>query len=191
MQDKIRSRTIGNHTYHVRPLGSTAGGKLLIRLTKLAGPAVAALLADIRPGKALEQVRKAKAQAKAQGGAEEAKVDAAVERGWSILDQDASGLAMALREFVFRLEENDLEYLTSVLGMTTEVELPDGKRLPLTKERQELHWAGNYGEMFRWLGFALEVNYSGFFGSWGSITEALAALEKDQAPADAEEEKAS
>ncbi|MCK4718803.1 MAG: hypothetical protein KAT70_09055 [Thermoplasmata archaeon] len=167
MQDKIQSRTLGNNTYHVRPLGASAGGKLFLWLVKRAGPAVAILLQDIKPGSALQQVKDAKAGKPA--------------KPFSILDLDMANLGQALQELLFRLEDTDLEHLTTTLGMCTELERPGGNQVPLTKETQELHWAANYGEMFRWIGFALGVNYSSFLGSWGDIKGALDALGEAQA----------
>jgi hypothetical protein len=91
---------------------------------------------------------------------------AAIPQGASMADimklqvQFGSGLA----ELANKLKEEDLEYACRVLGAATEVDLGGGKQVPLTLERQELHFCGGrLSEMFRWLQFALEVQYSDFF----------------------------
>ncbi len=60
------------------------------------------------------------------------------------------------------LSEGDLEYFTSIFGAQSKYQ--DGPNwIPLLKQNQELHFAGKYGELFRWLVFCVEVNYKNFF----------------------------
>jgi CYTH domain-containing protein len=158
---QTKTKTIGNHSYTVRQLGASEGRKMLMRLIKVLGPVLSTLLTG-------------------EGG--KAKV-----KGWSFLETPLADIGKALLTFSDRISEQDLEYLCATLGMATEVHFPDGKTRPLTLEEQELHFAGRYSDMFRWLGFALEANYSDFFGSSSALAGALARMEIVEAP----EEKAS
>src|SRR5690606_32678947 len=124
----LQTRTIGNHIYQVRKLGASDGRKMLIRLVKLLGPALAALLEDPSLGKSKK-------------------------KGWSILDLDTASMGRALRTLAERLGEEDLEYFVKTLGPTTQVELTDGRVQVLDLETQELHWAGNFSSMFKWIAF--------------------------------------
>lgn len=59
-----------------------------------------------------------------------------------------------------RLSVEDLDYAVATFGASSQVTRPDGTTVPLTLQTQELHFAANYAEMFQWLGFCLEANYS-------------------------------
>lgn len=136
---KTEIRTIGSNTYHVRQLGAKQGRQVLTRLIKTLGPVLGALLEGLDP------------------------------KTVSVLDLKGEALARALTELAGRLGETDLDYLCGVFGETTQVEFPDGRVKPLTLEEQNLHFAGAYQDMFRWLSFALEVNFAGFFGALGTV----------------------
>lgn len=60
------------------------------------------------------------------------------------------------------LDEDTVDYLCDTMAARTEVELPSGKSVDLAGIF-ELHFAGKYGEMVKWLAFAVEVNFSSFF----------------------------
>lgn len=155
---KTASKTIGNHTYTVRQLGASEGRKMLVRLVKILGPVLATLLSSAPD--------KSKAPPKL---------------GWSLGSTKVEDLGKALEVLATRAQEADLEYLCSTLGMATTVGLGGGKEIPLTLEAQELHFAGAYGDMFKWLAFALEHNYSDFFAK-PSASAALEELGKVAGP---------
>jgi hypothetical protein len=165
---KSQSRVIGNHTYKVRQLGASEGRKMLVRLVKVLGPVLAALLRATK-GQKLPPAKVEETPEPTAPEATEAPAEAPLE------------------VFCSRLSEVDLDYLVSTLGPCTEVILPDGRVQALTLDVQEMHFAGSYGEMFKWLGFALEVNYSDFFGKSSAVVEALTRMEK----AGAQKEKVS
>lgn len=147
---EIRSKAIGNHTYRVRQLGAGEGRKALIRLVKILGPVFAPLL---------------------EGSGK-------VGAGWSFLETKASDVGRAFEVLAERLSDQDLDYFCATFGVCTELEWPDGRAKPLTLQEQELHFAGDYLAMFKWLAFCLEVNYSGFFQSSSALVGALGALDQ-------------
>lgn len=138
-----KTKLIGNHRYQVTQLPSSQARKLLIRLVQMGGPVVASLLEDAKlmetTGPIVDRVSKV----------------------------DAKTLAKMLRDFSDRIKEADLDYLCTILGGCTQVEI-EGKLQPLDLETQELHFAGgNLSKLFTWLGFALEVQYADFFTGYG------------------------
>lgn len=60
-----------------------------------------------------------------------------------------------------RLTEEDLEYVVAKFAEATEIE-KEGRRVILSKI-QELHFAGNYVAMFKWIWFCLQTNFSAAF----------------------------
>lgn len=173
---KSQSRVIGNHTYRVRQLGASEGRKMLVRLVKALGPVLAALLRATKGQKLPPAKVEESTEATPPEATEEAPPE--VPKGWSIMDTKLEDLAGALEVFCTRLSEADVDYLVSTLGPCTEVILPDGRVQALTLDVQEMHFAGSYGEMFKWLGFALETNYSDFLGKSNAVMEALTRMEK-------------
>lgn len=100
---------------------------------------------------------------------------AAIPQGVSFKDLMAIevDLGKGLGELASRLREDDLEYVCRVLGAATEVDLGGGKQVPLTLEKQELHFCGGrLSELFKWLQFALEVQFSDFFAGLASAPSA-------------------
>lgn len=93
-------------------------------------------------------------------------VQAAALQGAQPTDQvDLAGLAgnrlgAAIGEFCERLTEDDLEYFFAQFAKYSEV---DGKPI-----NGELTFRGDYGSMFQWLAFCVEVNFSSFFGALGA-----------------------
>lgn len=85
----------------------------------------------------------------------------------NILDARGDAVAGAIAELAKNLTYEDLAHTCDVLGEFTEVGLEGGKWIRLNRDNRELHFAGNYGELMRWLVFALEVNFGSFFGASG------------------------
>lgn len=86
-----------------------------------------------------------------------------------VLNKDGRGAAGAIFEISQQLSEADLTYACGVMGKKSCVVLEDGKKPQLSDEFMELHFAGHYDEMFKWLLFAVEVNYGSFFGGKGLL----------------------
>jgi hypothetical protein len=66
------------------------------------------------------------------------------------------------------LDPAELEHFCDVLGRSSSVYVQEGgKSVVKTLDLgfQELHFAGEYAEMFEWLGFALEVNFGNFIAA--------------------------
>lgn len=145
-----KTKTIGNNLYTVRQLSASEGRKMLMFLTRKLGAAFGTLIEGLGGGKATVQ---------------------------SVMDMDMEVLAKAIREFVLTLEGNELDHLCEVFGKCTRLSFlgPDGTRreVPLTLENQELQFMGKYLEMFKWLGFCLEVNFSDFFVGSRTLKVAL------------------
>ena len=80
----------------------------------------------------------------------------------AIKDLKNAELNVIFKELARVLTEDDLEYICELLGPYTSITV-NGKTNDLTPEVQDTHFAGNYGEMFKWIMFALEVNYKDFF----------------------------
>lgn len=143
--------TIGGSEYKVTQLPYKPGHKLLLRLYRTLGPA----LAD-----ALEKVPDLPKEQKV--------LDVSVA-------QLAPAVSGAVRGLSESLSEEDFDYTVGVLSEYTEICKGDDRWVPL-KQEMEFHFAGNYGELFQWLWFALKVNYGGFFKGRGSAATLLEQL---------------
>jgi hypothetical protein len=132
---QTKEKTIGEHRYQVTQLSAPEGRRLLVRLYKVLGPSLGAITKGLDgvDGKAVKL--------------EELRLEFVGE---------------ALRELAMHLNEDDLEHLCEVMGKQTMVHLGGDKWVPL-QDVSALHFAGRYDEMFKWIAFALETNYAGFF----------------------------
>lgn len=75
------------------------------------------------------------------------------------LATDSTQIAPALSEFAKQLNTNDFKYVVNTLAKSTRINR-EGDKWPLLEPEVDL--AGEYGFLFKWLGFALETNYGGF-----------------------------
>lgn len=66
-------------------------------------------------------------------------------------------LGKAIKDLCLRVDSADLTYIRSAFG-----ELTYYQGQPLTAKVQEIHFAGRYGEMVRWLEECIAHNYSDF-----------------------------
>lgn len=139
---------INGNGYEVRTLPYKLGRKVLFRLHKVLGPAVAKGLANVPNVGSL--------------------ADFQVERL-------APMLSGALEKLAEALSEEDFDFIADTLAEYTLLSKGDDKWVPL-KQEMEFHFSGNYPEFFKWFGFALKVNFSGFFGERG-FGAALANLQ--------------
>lgn len=142
-------------TIEVTQLPGIKGRKLLVRLYSVLGPAFAALVEG------------------ADGGTGAANVAP---------DVELDAVSRAMTTLAHSLQEEDLEHVCKVFGATSRVRVGESGFVELTTEMQDLVFAGRYLEMFRWLGFALEVNYSGFFAGLGGAKSVFQRLAKPTAP---------
>ena len=137
--------TINGRTYEVTKLPYKLGKKILLILYRTVGPAAAEALAKAPEGNLADiQVRHlAPAFSAAVGGLAE------------------------------RLEEKDFDLVVDTMAQYTKISKEGASNLIPLKGEIEFHFSGNYGELFKWLGFALRVNYSGFSGEHGSLADVL------------------
>lgn len=82
----------------------------------------------------------------------------AAAQGGGLGDLGDKDVMTAVEAMADRLTEEDFKYVCDVLANQTMVS-GAGK----LSEVEENHWRGRFAEMFQWLGFALQVNYAGFF----------------------------
>ena len=149
MLEEKRKR-IGACEYQVRQLTVPVGRRLLVRLFKILGPAIGA----------------------AVGGLPEDKGD---DISIGALNTRAIGDAITL--LADTITEDELENLCEILADATEYSPEPDRWLPLKKD-SEMHWAGRYFDMFKWIAFALEVNYADFLGAQGSLGGFVSAVRK-------------
>lgn len=141
---RTERRTIDGHVYEVRQLGFHEGRRALVRFLKFIGPALANFLTG-----------ETKLGVSASGEAE--------------IDGEAVG--NVIREFLERLDEDELAYFCELFGQQTDVSAQPGssKMIALDTELQDIHFAGRYGAATRWLIFCVEVNFGGFFKGAGAL----------------------
>jgi hypothetical protein len=155
---KSEKTTINGVGYEVRQLPYSIGHKLMLRLTTAVGPVIADALAeapDIDQDTPLEKIE---------------------------MREIAPALSAALRGLAQHLSEEDFDFAVETLAEYTEISKSKGKWVPL-KQEMEFHFAGNYGELLKWLGFALRVNYLNFSpgqSAIGALLQSLGTKSKSQ-----------
>lgn len=89
-------------------------------------------------------------------------------------------LGGALTELVTRLESADIDYFCDTFAEVTEVSGGKyTKASPQLNEVFSVHFASSYLEMFQWLVFCMQVNFSSFFVGVGQLLAGLAARKSD------------
>ncbi len=153
---KEKEKTINGTKFRVVQLGFEDGIDLLVTLYKTLGPSLGVFMAGLE-----------RKDSKSLGDTE----------------VSMSGMRDALLELAQRLNASDLKLVVSTLAKTTRVNR-EGEKWPLLEPEVDL--AGEYGLMFKWLAFALEVNYSGFFDGaaspMGGLAAALQTLKPSASP---------
>jgi hypothetical protein len=75
----------------------------------------------------------------------------------------SDGVSKALMALSTTLTEEDMDYVCSMFGRHTEWR--DGQRTILLDDaQQDLHFAGRYDTMTRWIFECMKINFSPFFG---------------------------
>lgn len=144
------STTIDGFTYRVTQFPFKRGQRLLVRLFKLAGPAIGEAIGGVNPERPTAS------------------------------DIKTQAIGAALAEFAGRLTEADFDFIVSELADYTElqVETPEGgEGWVKLKQQIEFHFAGEYWRMLQWLGFGLQVNYAGFLKGRGGFAGVLAQIQ--------------
>ena len=158
MGRRTEKRKIGRFEYEVTQLGSEKGTEMLTRVLQLASPVFAKLLSG-RKGE--------------------------MTTSEALGSMSASALAETLQEVGSRLKYEDVSDFCEVFGPTSKVTLGVDKKTGkprsvfLDERVRDDHFAGEYLEMMKWLGFCLEVNYRNFFKGIVSGTSAPTESEID------------
>lgn len=82
-------------------------------------------------------------------------------------EADLKGAAIE-RAVTALVQSTDKERTKSIIRRLAECTLVDGKPLQAIFE---VHFAGAYAELFKWLTFGLEAQFSDFFGGWGGLVK--------------------
>jgi hypothetical protein len=139
---KEKESTILGKRLRVTQLGFEDGMDLLVLLGKTLGPSIGAMLAGVEKKAGAENLGDANVS----------------------LPAVANGLA----DLASRLNTADLKHVVSALARSTRINR-DGSGEKWPQLEPEVDLAGDYAFMFRWLGFALEVNFGDFLGEGGLI----------------------
>lgn len=90
-------------------------------------------------------------------------------------------LAAKLAGIASSLSEEDMTFLCNAMAERTLIQGSEYKGLTKLQDVFDMHFAGRYLEMLRWLAFALEVNFGSFFRGLGArAEEALAGLDSSK-----------
>ena len=155
---EVHERDIGDVGFKVEQLPGIQGRRVLVRLYKLFGPSIGALIGSSDIGSPGQTV--------------------------TMDDIDLSSVGNAITRLALDIREEDLDYLCKTFGDHTQVRMPgfeEGQWLPLKKIGHDNIWHGRYKTMFLWLAFALEVNYADFFGGLGGASALLDSLKERHA----------
>ena len=155
---EVETTSIDGYTYEVTKLPYKRGRKLLLRLYKSLGPALADAMGSVPELGGLESLDELEVQ------------------------KFLPSLAALVRTLADTLSEEDMEFMEDTLIEHTQFG-QDGKLVPL-KGNAEFHFSGNYSVYFQWLAFALKINYLGFFDGQGLLqkVKAMAAAAAAASP---------
>ena len=72
------------------------------------------------------------------------------------------GMGPALGDFFDRLTDEELEHFAKTFGQHSQIMTPDGTWVYLDAKNRSIYFAGRLMLFFRWLEYAIEVNYDDF-----------------------------
>lgn len=141
---------IGSYRFRLSQLPAGKGRRLLVRLTKVLGPTIAAAVAELPD--------------EGEGGA-------------NVLDMPVRSVSQAIFELCEKLTEADLDHVCEVMADRCEFSEDGEHWLKLSSKGQfDLVFAGAYLDMIKWIGWTLSVNYADFFGGSGALEKARQAF---------------
>lgn len=160
--------TIGQHTYRVRHIDPLTATDITVDLAKLFGPVFAAvggtMLAAPDTKKQLKSLLDGEKPEAPEGG-EDPGTAKAIER--------------ALTGLFNNLTKDQVRYLINVMMPVTEVK--KGDNWPQLETIFDVHFRGDPAGVFKWLAFAMRVNFKGFFsGMAGAIGRAARQMGLEQ-----------
>ena len=153
------TKTIAGHTYKVLMLDPLIASDILVDLGKTLGPALGALGQSLLKS---ENTKEAFRQLMdgVKKGEEEGSLDNNAKG--AIGDLLGDSLEGAMIGLVDRVEKHKLREIITTMAEVTSVELKPGE-WPGLPSIFTVHFRGRVGAMYKWLGFALRVQYGGFF----------------------------
>jgi hypothetical protein len=137
MAVQTETRVIGGRNYRVTQLTALKARALFVRLVKMVGPMVAALLGS--------------------GNA----------RGF--LEMEGKELGPMIVNFCERISDEELDFFCSVLGEQSQIVNERGEGAIMTRNIIDVEFAGRLMDLFKWLAFALEVNFTDFLSAAKAI----------------------
>lgn len=134
--------TIDGWVYETTQMGSKEGRRLLVRLYKLAGPAVAEFLRSL--------------------GAEGKK------QVTGLGDIGTEAIADVIAELSVMITPDEFDHIVDTLARKTRVS-QDGQKWQKLEDVSEMLWAGSHSTTFKFIAFALGANYADFFGGLDNL----------------------
>lgn len=152
-----QEKTIGANRYRVAMLDPESAEDCLIDILKMLGPTVAGVFANVK-GKGIAGLKSL--------------LEKKVESGEFI------DIAVAfIRDFSSSFDKATYHAVCRKLADVTTVSLKGGKTWPKLADVQMELYRGNLQEKWAWLGFALQVNFAGFFeGISSAVAPVLEAV---------------
>lgn len=98
----------------------------------------------------------------------------------TVKEGDETGMVNAFARLMGALSEDDVDYFCDLFAQSTTVRM--GKDEPKLFDIFDIHFAGRYMEMFRWLAFCVGVNYGDFFAGLRKAKAESAAQNTPQDP---------
>jgi hypothetical protein len=165
-----RTETIDGTTFRVRFLDPFTANDMLVLISKTIGPA----LGEFAGGAMANPKAIASLLTEDGEGEREEGIGGDTEESSGELGR---GLASAIRDLCSRLEAKDLRWMMEQLSEVSEVKV-DEETWPTLKRHFQVTFRGKPGLMYKWLWFALEVNFADFFASVRSAIAPFGRLVK-------------
>jgi hypothetical protein len=151
-QQDGETTTIDGDTYRVLMLDPLIATDLLADLGKILGPSVAAMASGL------------------QGGGED-QITAILDGQSDVTSSFGPSLERAIREFFERVsKEKQREFIATLAAVTVVVK--DNGEAPALKAIFSVHFRGRIGALYKWLAFALKVQFQDFFSSIAPVIAA-------------------
>lgn len=138
-----KTKSIDGITYRVSQVGGKRALKMFTTLAKMLAPALA---------KAAESMP--------TGGF----------KSLSTVDLSSLNIGTAVEALVDRLDEPKITEIIDTLAGVTECN-DGGDKWPQLSGVFDIHFAGKMSSLFKWLAFALEVQFGDFFDAFGSLAQ--------------------
>jgi hypothetical protein len=97
-----------------------------------------------------------------------------------VKEGDDAGMFAAFAGLVAHLSEDDVDYFCDLFAANTTVKM--GDKEPSLADIFDVHFAGRYLDMFRWLAFSVATNFGDFFAGLRAKAQAQAVAEAPMTP---------